>query len=185
MLTDVGGFALASGLNLAATERSLQDEPGAELALRQALKPIARRFDFVLIDCPPALSTLTVAALFACDVALVPILTDNLALAPLTEISELVAKVRRVGLNKRLSIQWLLRTMFDARLLHHGEVLAVAKKQATSIGAKLCAAIPRTVRLAECSVSSKPITVLDPRSTAAEAYRALGQEVDRWRSEPR
>lgn len=177
VLADAGGFVLASGLNLAAKERSLQNEPGAELTLRQALKPIARRFDFVLIDCPPSLSTLTVAALVACDVALVPILTEYLALAQLTEISELVAKVRRVGFNKRLSIRWLLPTMFDKRLLHHGEVLALAGKVATRIGAKLCAPIPRTVRLAECSVSARPITVLDPRSKAAEAYRALGQEV--------
>jgi len=185
VVADAGGFELACGLNLAATERALQNEPGAELALRQALKPIARRFDFVLIDCPPALSTLTVAALVAADAVLVPLLVEYLAIAQLSEVAELVTKVRRVGLNPLLSIRWLLPTMFDSRLLHHGEVLALAGKEAARIGAKLAAPIPRTVRLAECSVSGKPITALDPRSKAAEAYRALGQEVDQWRNEKR
>jgi len=185
VVVEAGSFVLACGLNLAATERGLQQEPGAELTLRQALKPIARRYDYVLIDCPPSLSTLTVAGLVAADAVAVPLLVEYMALAQLSEVAELVAKVRRVGLNRRLAIRWLVPTMFDARLLHHGEVLALAKKEALAIGAKLVSPIPRTVRLAECPVSGKPITELDPRSKAAEAYRAFGQEVDKWRSDRR
>lgn len=185
VLVAAGGFRLLSGLNLAAAERGLQNEPGAELTLRQALKPIARRFDYIIIDTPPSLSTLTVAALVACDAVAVPLLVEYMALTQLAEVAELVTKVRRVGLNKRLSIRWIVPTMYDRRLLHHGEVLALAKKEAATIGAKLAKPIPRTVRLAECAVSGKPITELDPRSTAAGAYRALGQEVDKWRSAKR
>lgn len=173
------GYGFLGGAHMAAAERALQNEPGAELALRQALKPIARRYNFVIIDTPPSLSTLTVAGLVAADAVLVPLQPEYLALVQLGEFSELVAKVRTSGLNKRLSIRWLLPTMFDSRVLHHSEALEAAREKAKEIGAKVLQPIPRSIRLAECPVAGKPITEYQPRSRAAEAYRALSKEVAR------
>lgn len=177
VLIEVAGYGFLGGAHMAAAERALQNEPGAELTLRQALKPLARRFDFILIDTPPSLSTLTVAGLVAADAVLVPLQPEYLALMQLGEFAELVRKVRTNGLNRRLALRWLLPTMFDARVLHHGEVLEAAKKKAREVGAKVLDPIPRSIRLAECPIAGKPITEYQPRSRAAEAYRRLSKEV--------
>ena len=179
VLIEVDGYGFLGGAHMAAAERALQNEPGAELTLKACLKPVARRFDFILIDTPPSLSTLTVAGLVAADAVLVPLQPEYLALMQFGEFAELMRKVRANGLNRRLRLQWLLPTMFDARVLHHGEVLDAAKKKAREVGAKVLDPIPRSIRLAECPVAGKPITEYQPSSRAAEAYRALGKEVSK------
>lgn len=179
IVLDVGGIHFMGGTGLALAERRLQD-PGAggETALRRALRSMSRRYDVVLIDSPPSLGVLAVAGLVAGDVVLVPMLVEFLALAQLGAFIERVRLVREAELNPKLKISWLVPNAYDERLLHHREVIEVMRQEAENIGAKLTAPIAKSIRVVESAVAGKPVTEYDSDSKAAEAFRALGQEVD-------
>jgi chromosome partitioning protein len=177
ILTEAGGMGFAGGNDLALAEKRLAAEPGGEMALKQGLGlSIKRKFDFVLLDCPPSLGLLTVCALVAADEVLVPVQCEYLALKQLGEILSTIEKVRD-RINPKLKVIGFLPTMFDGRNLHHREALELIKQHERSI--PTFSPIPRSIRLAESPVVGQPVFTYAPNSPAASAYEALAQEIHR------
>ncbi|MET1079564.1 MAG: ParA family protein [Pseudomonas sp.] len=176
-----GGYQLLpANRDLTAAEVSLLDMDFKENRLRQALAPIRENYDYILIDCPPALSMLTVNALVASDGVIIPMQCEYYALEGL---SDLVNTVQRIGklLNPTLKIEGLLRTMYDPRISLTNDVSAQLQAH---FGEQLYhTVIPRNVRLAEAPSFGMPALVYDKQSRGAIAYLALaGELVRRQRS---
>jgi chromosome partitioning protein len=160
--------------DLTGAEVSLLDEIGRELRLRQALTSINGQYEFVIIDCPPALSMLTVNALTAADSVIIPMQCEYYALEGLSALLDTVEKIRKL-LNPRLRVEGLLRTMFDARNNLSTQVSAQLVKH---FGDKVYRTIiPRNVRLAEAPSHGLPALLYDRNSSGALAYLALAGEV--------
>lgn len=172
---DSGAFDLVpSNRELAGAEVELVGLPNREARLRNALEPLAREYDFTLIDCPPSLSLLTVNALVAAQEVLIPMQCEYYALEGL---SDLVATIKRVRahLNPRLEIAGLLRTMYDPRntLTHQ-----VSQELEQHFGDKVYRTlVPRNVRLAEAPSYGAPAVVWDRDSKGSQAYLALAEEI--------
>jgi chromosome partitioning protein len=172
---EAGGFALLpSNADLTAAEVRLMQEIGREFRLRIALEPVSGFYDYVLIDCPPSINTLTVNALTAADGVLIPMQCEYYALEGLSALLETVRQVRNT-VNGRLQIEGLLRTMYDPRNRLSNEVSAQLikhfdKKVYNTV-------IPRNVRLAEAPSFGVPVLLHDARSRGALAYLALAEEV--------
>src|SRR6516225_4582491 len=145
-----------------------------EYRLRQALEPIRERFEFIVLDCPPALDLLTLNALVAADTVLVPMQAEYFALEGVTELLDTIDRIR-VDLNRGLSVEAVVLTMFDDRT---NLSQSVASELKGFFGELLCqTAIPRNVRLAEAPSHGQPALVYDPRSRGAEAYLKLAEEI--------
>ena len=130
-------------------------------------------YDFVLIDCPPSLSLLTVNALTAADSVLVPIQTEYFALEGLTELLETIERVRD-SFNPLLSMEGIVLTMYDERTNLARQVVDDIRQH---FGDKVFeTVIPRNVRLGEAPSFGKPVLAYDIKSRGAEAYLALGRE---------
>lgn len=160
--------------DLAGAQVELLNEIGRELRLQKALTAVRDEYDYVFIDCPPALNVLTINALVASDSIMIPMQCEYFALEGL---SALIATVRKIkeSLNPRLKIEGLLRTMFDGRNSLSNEV---SKQLQTHFGNKVYATIiPRNVRLAEAPSYGEPVISYDPSSKGAKAYEALAKEV--------
>ena len=172
-----GGYQLLpANRDLTAAEVDLLDVERKEYRLRDALAPIRDNYDYILIDCPPALSMLTVNALTASDGVIIPMQCEYYALEGL---SDLLNSIQRIGklLNPSLKIEGLLRTMYDPRISLTNEVSEQLKQH---FGDKLYdAVIPRNVRLAEAPSHGMPALVYDKNSRGALAYLALAGEVSR------
>jgi len=168
-------FTLApSNGDLTGAEVALLDEIGRELRLRRAVDALRDDFDYVIIDCPPALSMLTVNALVAADGVLIPMQCEYYALEGLTALLKTVDKIRDI-LNPGLSIEGLLRTMHDTRNNLSNQVSQQLLKH---FGAKVYSTvIPRNVRLAEAPSHGLPALLYDKNSSGALAYLALAGEV--------
>ncbi len=163
-----------SGLDLAGAEIELVAAFSRERKLGDAIRDIRDRYDLIMIDCPPSLGLLTINALAAADEVMVPIQTEYYALEGLAQLIRNIKMVQR-SLNPKLELSRLVLTMFDARTNLSRDV---AMEVRSHYGDKVCRQeIPRTVRLSEAPSYGKPITVFDPTSKAAEAFRALAQEV--------
>ena len=159
---------------LAGAEIELVDLPNREGRLRAALERIAGDYDFILIDCPPSLSLLTVNAFAAAEQVLIPMQCEYYALEGL---SDLVATIKRVraNLNPRLEIAGLLRTMFDPRNTLANQV---SQQLEQHFGDKVYRTmVPRNVRLAEAPSYGAPAVVWDKASKGAQAYVALTAEI--------
>jgi len=169
------GYAiLPANPDLTAAEVRLMQEIGRELKLRQALEPVADMFDYVLIDCPPSINTLTLNALTAAQGVLIPIQCEYYALEGLSSLLETVRQVRN-SVNPDIAIEGLLRTMFDPRNRLANEVSAQLLKH---FGDKVYdTVIPRNVRLAEAPSFGVSALVHDPRSTGSSAYMELAREM--------
>lgn len=165
---------LPANRDLTAAEVTLLDLPNKEQRLRQALAPIRDSYDFILIDCPPALSMLTVNALVAADGVIIPMQCEYYALEGL---SDLVNSIQRIGslLNPSLKIEGILRTMYDGRVGLTNDVTAQLRQH---FGDTLYeTTIPRNVRLAEAPSHGMPALVYDKASRGAKAYLELAKEV--------
>ncbi len=170
-----GGYDLvpANG-RLSGAEVELIELERRERRLRAALETVREEYDFVLIDCPPALNLLTVNALVAAQSVLIPMQCEYYALEGLTALVNTIRKVRET-LNPQLQIEGLLRTMFDPRNKLDNEVSAQLKEH---FGDKLYRTIiPRNVRLAEAPSHGKPVITYDMQSKGAQAYLALAGEI--------
>ena len=172
--TDFGFDILPANRELAGAEVELIEISGREFRLREALAPALPDYDFVLMDCPPALNMLTVNGLVAAEAVMIPMQCEYYALEGL---SDLVATLKRIRthLNSTLEIEGLLRTMFDPRSTLtqqvSGELIDHFKdKVYRSI-------IPRNVRLAEAPSYGKPVIAFDRQSKGALAYMALADEM--------
>ncbi len=162
--------------NADATEADvrLRDAPGGDFALKTALAEVTGHYDFILLDCPPSLSKLTVNALVAADSVLIPMQCEYYALEGLAALSDTVSKIKK-AINPNLKIEGVLRTMFDPRNNLANEV---SQQLAQHYGEQLYrTAIPRNVRLAEAPSHGLPVMAYDPSSSGAKAYLALAGEV--------
>jgi chromosome partitioning protein len=172
-----GGFTLVpSNQELTAAEVELVQKPDREFRLRKALAPVVDRYDYVLIDCPPALNMLTVNALVATDYVLIPMQCEYFALEGLSALMGTIEKIRGAA-NPKLKIHGILRTMFDPRNNLANEV---SSQLIAHFGDKVYrTVIPRNVRLAEAPSFGRPVLFHDKYSRGALAYLALAGEVNR------
>ena len=138
------------------------------------LDKVKEKYDFIIIDCPPALSMLTINAMTTSDSVLVPIQCEYYALEGLSQLIHTIELVRD-RLNKRLKIEGVVFTMYDARTNLSLQVVENVKENLDQNIYKTI--IPRNVRLAEAPSYGKPINLYDSRSTGAESYRLLAEEV--------
>ena len=179
---DEGGFTLLpANQDLTAAEVRLLTLPiGRETKLRHALQLKREAFDVILIDCPPALNLLTVNALVAADSVLIPMQCEYYALEGLSALVETVDQIRE-AVNPELSIEGVLRTMFDPRNNLANEVSA---QLVTHFGDKVFRTIiPRNIRLAEAPSFGRPALFHDKESRGALAYLALAGEMIRREEE--
>jgi chromosome partitioning protein len=159
---------------LAGAEVELVDLEQRETRLKSALATLANDYDYVLIDCPPALNLLTVNGLCAAHAVLIPMQCEYYALEGLSDLVETIKKVR-AHLNPKLEIDGLLRTMFDSRNTLAQQVSAQLQQH---FGDKLYrTVIPRNVRLAEAPSHGLPVLGLEKSSKGAQAYLALAGEM--------
>jgi chromosome partitioning protein len=172
-----GGFTVVpSNQELTAAEVELVQKPDREYRLRNALGPVRDNYDYVLIDCPPALNMLTVNALAATDYVLIPMQCEYFALEGLSALINTIDKIR-ASANPKLAIHGIVRTMFDPRNNLANEVSA---QLMAHFGDRVYrTVIPRNVRLAEAPSFGRPVLFHDKYSRGALAYLALAGEVNR------
>lgn len=174
--TDSGCDLAPANIDLAAAEIELVSEPGREQILKGKLEGVATKYDYVLIDCPPSLSLLTLNALTAARGVIIPVQTQYFALRGMDLLFGTIGKVQ-ARLNQKLKITGILPTMFDARTTHGREVLEELRE---TYGAQLFeTVIPLTVKLADSAMAGKSIISFHQQSPAAAAYRALAEEVEK------
>lgn len=175
----VGGLAAGYALlpangDMTAAEVELMSRPESERRLRHALDPVRSAYDYIIIDCPPALNMLTLNALVAAEGVVIPMQCEYYALEGLTALLDTIEKIRTT-LNFDLRIEGLLRTMFDPR-----------NNLANDVSAQLLehfpeqvfnTVIPRNVRLAEAPSHGLPAIMYDKQSQGARAYLALAGEM--------
>lgn len=169
-----GGFDVApSNRELAGAEVELVNEAGRELRLKQAIAEI-KDYDYILLDCPPALNLVTVNALTAANTVMIPMQCEYYALEGLSDLVNTVKKVR-AHLNPTLEIEGLLRTMFDNRNMLANQVSA---QLVSHFGKKVYdTIIPRNIRLAEAPSYGVPALIYDKSSRGAIAYLELAEEI--------
>jgi chromosome partitioning protein len=173
--TRVDGLDLIpSNIDLSAAEIQLVNEVGREQTLGRALRPVLDDYDYVLIDCQPSLGLLTVNALACSDGVIIPTECEFFSLRGLALLTDTVDKVRD-RLNPKLSISGILVTRFDTRTVNAREVMARVLERFDDL--VFDTVITRTVRFPETSVAGEPIITWAPKSTGAQAYRALAREV--------
>jgi chromosome partitioning protein len=175
--SESGGYDLIpANRELAGAEVELVDLPNREGRLRASLATIAGEYAYILIDCPPSLSLLTVNAFTAAEEVLIPMQCEYYALEGLTDLVGTIKRVR-AHLNPTLKIAGLLRTMYDPRnTLSH----QVSQQLETHFGDKVYrTVVPRNVRLAEAPSYGAPAVVWDAASKGAQAYLQLTEEIIR------
>ena len=165
---------LPSDSNLAGAEIELLDVENKESVLNGYLETIRDQYDFIIIDCPPSLSLLTINALVAADTVLVPIQCEYYALEGLSQVLRTIGLVRK-KMNPSLELEGVVFTMYDARTNLSLQVVENVKQNLNERIYKTI--IPRNVRLAEAPSHGMPINLYDSRSTGAESYRLMAAEV--------
>lgn len=174
-LTTACGYDLIPGNgDLTVAEVSLMDRNHRETFLYKALQPINKDYDFILIDCPPALNTLTINAFVAADSVLIPMQCEYYALEGLAALLSTMEQVKTT-VNPRLTLEGLLRTMYDSRNRLCSDV---SKQLLEHFSTKVYrTVIPRNVRLAEAPSHGLPAMFYDRNSAGAAAYMVLASEV--------
>jgi chromosome partitioning protein len=167
-------FVAPASLDLAGAEIELVPAFSRELRLRRALDEVRDDYDFVLVDCPPSLGLLTVNGLAAASEVLVPIQCEYYALEGLGQLLRNVNLVQK-NLNPALELSTIVLVMYDARTKLAAQVVAEVRNH---FGGRVCRTlVPRSVRLSEAPSFGQPITVFDPSSRGAIAYRELAKEI--------
>ncbi|MBL4681016.1 MAG: ParA family protein [Pseudomonadales bacterium] len=171
-----GYDVLGSNVDLSSAEMELMDLDRREYRLSDALKPIKDKYDFIIMDCPPSLSLLTINGLVASDAVIIPMQCEYFALEGL---SALITTINRITehLNEDLKIEGIIRTMYDPR---NSLTQDVSKQLIEHFGDKVYrTVIPRNVRLAEAPSFGLPALYYDKQSRGAKAYLALAGEINR------
>src|SRR6201997_4064524 len=167
-------WIIPSHKNLIGANLELVEGERREFRLRDALEPLRERFQFIVLDCPPALDLLTLNALVAADSVLIPMQAEYFALEGISELLDTIERIRE-ALNPSLGIEGVVLTMLDERTNLAQQVMAELKN---FFGANLCqTAVPRNTRLAEAPSHGKAALVYDPRSKGAESYIKLAKEL--------
>ncbi len=172
---------LPSNRDLTAAEVQLMQMSHREYRLLQALVEVRSQYDFIFIDCPPSLNSLTLNALVASDSVLIPLQCEYYALEGLTDLVGTIEQIKG-SLNNKLSVEGILRTMFDARNRLSDEV---SEQLFQYFGDKVYkSVIPRNIRLAEAPSHGQAAIIYDKTSTGARAYLDLAKEIlDKRQSE--
>jgi len=175
MATELEGLSLIpSHKNLIGANIELVGAEEREFRLRNALQSVRDHFDFIVLDCPPALDLLTLNALVAADSVLVPMQAEYFALEGVSELLDTIERLRQ-NLNPRLQIEGVVLTMYDDRTNLAQQVTQELRKH---FGDKLLETIiPRNIRLAEAPSYGKPALLYDVRSRGAESYIRLAKEL--------
>jgi chromosome partitioning protein len=167
-------WLIPSHKNLIGANLELVQAERREFRLRDALAPLRERFQFIVLDCPPALDLLTLNALVAADGVLIPMQAEYFALEGVSELLDTVERIK-AGLNPALVVEGVVITMFDDRT---NLAQQVAEELRRYFGEKMCATtIPRNIRLAEAPSHGKPALIYDVRSRGAESYIRLAKEI--------
>ncbi len=165
---------LTANRDLAGAEIELVDVEGREAKLKHAISAVAEEYDYVLVDCPPALNLLTLNGLCAADSVMIPMQCEYYALEGLSDLVNTIRKVRE-NLNPQLEIEGLLRTMFDPR---NSLAQQVSEQLQQHFGDKVYrTVIPRNIRLAEAPSYGVPVLYHDAQSKGTQAYLALAGEI--------
>ncbi len=165
---------LPSNVDLSAVEIELIDVENKEFVVKNSVQKIRDQYDFIIIDCPPSLSMLTINSMTTADSVLVPIQCEYYALEGLSQLIHTVELVKD-RLNSGLEIEGVVFTMFDARTNLSLQVVENVKDNLQQNIYKTI--IPRNIRLAEAPSYGTPINQYDPRSAGAESYMRLAEEV--------
>ena len=167
-------FVLPAHKNLIGVNFELVDAENREFRLRDGLAPLREKFNFIVIDCPPALDLLTLNSLVCADSVLITMQAEYFALEGISELLDTIERIRG-ALNPALEIEGVLLTMFDDRTNLAQQVTAELKR---FFGEKLLTTtIPRNVRLAEAPSHGKPAILYDAKSRGAESYIQLTREI--------
>src|ERR1700747_2967430 len=167
-------FLLPAHKNLVGINFELIDAENREFRLRDAIAPLREKFNFIIIDCPPALDLLTLNSLVGADSVLIPMQAEYFALEGISELLDTIERIRG-ELNPSLEIEGVVLTMFDDRTNLAQQVTAELKR---FFGDKLFATtIPRNVRLAEAPSHGKPAILYDAKSRGSESYIQLAKEL--------
>jgi len=160
--------------NMIGANLELVDVERREFRLRDALAALRDRYQFIVLDCPPALDLLTLNALVAADAVLIPMQAEYFALEGISELLDTVERIR-ASFNPELGIEGVVLTMLDERTNLAQQVMSELKR---FFGDKLCTTtIPRNIRLAEAPSHGRPALLYDPRSKGAESYIRLAKEI--------
>ena len=173
--TAVEGLSvIPARVELIGFEVEMMAHEGRELVMRELLDEIKDAYDYIVIDCPPSLSLLTLNAMASADSILVPLQSEFYALEGLTQLIDTVKRIK-ASLNPRLRISGILLTMFDRRTNLSFQVAEEAEKHFNDL--VFTTRIPRSVRLSEAPSYGEPIFLYDPSSVGATSYLALANEV--------
>ena len=165
---------MPSNVNLAGAEIEIIDLKEREKILKNEVDYVKNDYDYIIIDCPPALSMLTVNAMTTADSVLVPIQCEYYALEGLGQLMHTIDLVKE-GINKALEIEGIAFTMYDARTNLSAQVVENVKE---NLDVKIYnSVIPRNIRLAEAPSHGLPINKYDSKSAGAESYRQLAKEI--------
>ena len=165
---------IPSNVNLSGAEIELIGVDHKEYILRKQIHTLRDQYDFIIIDCPPSLSILTINSMTTADSVLVPIQCEYYALEGLSQLMHTITLVKK-RLNPELEMEGVVFTMFDAR--RNLSLQVVENVRANLKENVYNTIIPRNVRLAEAPSHGMPINLYDPRSAGAESYRMLAEEV--------
>lgn len=168
---------IPSNVNLSGAEIELIGIEEKEYILKKIVDKVRRKYDYIIMDCPPSLSMLTINALTAATSVLVPIQCEYYALEGLSQLIHTIELVKE-RLNKRLTIEGVVFTMYDARTNLSLQVVENVKDNLNQNIYKTI--IPRNVRLAEAPSYGQPINIYDSKSSGAESYRLLAEEVNNF-----
>src|ERR1700746_696215 len=173
--TELEGLSvLPAHKNLIGANIELISAENREFRLKNAIQTIRDQFQFIVLDCPPALDLLTLNALVAADSVLIPMQAEYFALEGVSELLDTIERIR-AGLNPSLAVEGVVLTMFDDRTNLAQQVTQELKRH---FGEKLCAtSIPRNIRLAEAPSHGKPALLYDVRSRGAGSYIRLAKEI--------
>ena len=177
ILTTAEGIDLMpSNIQLSGYEISLINEYGREVVLKQYIDEVRLNYDFILIDCAPSLSVLTVNALVASDSVLIPTQPQYFSMAGIQMFYETFCKIRK-KMNPYLSIEGVLVTMMDKRPNFTKDLVAQLRESYGDVFKVFETEIPTSIRMSESNARGKSIFAFDPKGKVAAAYEKLTQEV--------
>jgi len=163
-----------STLDLSAAEIELSSEPGREFILRDLIEPVKNNYDFILIDCPPSLGLLTLNALSASTSVLIPVQAQYLAIQGMAKLFNIITKVQQ-RLNKLLQLEGIVITQFNKQIVLNRDIFSTLQKNFPD---KVFSTVIRTnIALAEAPAGGKDIFEYNPKSTGAQDYLALCEEL--------
>lgn len=166
---------LPSSPSLAGAEVELVDQPEREACLKKALEPLVERYDYILIDCPPSLSLLTINGLVAAkDGVIIPVQCEYLALEGVGQLVQTLQRIRQ-SMYPDLKVRGVVMTMYESRAHLSVDVVNEIRKHFPE--QVFSAIVPRSIRLAEAPSYGLPISAYAPSSTGAQAYSALAREL--------